>query len=99
MQAIATSTSLYIMGNSPTLTRERGRLHRAAPLLVLLTCLLLGLLRKLEGDEGGSRRHLFQLWEQCRKQDCGVGAPSAWHQDVLLTIDGIADNAGAHSRA
>src|SRR5215470_11538863 len=92
IEAIATSTSLYIMRPSPTLTRERGGC--AQPPLSLVR-----LLRKLEGDKGRSRRHLFELWEQRRKQQRSVGAPSAWHQNVLLAIDSVADDAGAHSRA
>src|SRR4029450_716919 len=80
------------LGTSPTSTRDRGGCVRPPP------CLL-RLLRNLKGDKGRSRRHLFELWEQRRKQDCGVGAPSTWHQNVLLASDGIADDAGAHSRA
>ena len=53
------------------------------------------LIAESEGDQGRRRRHVFERWKERRQEDRRVGAPAAWHQDVLLAIHGVADEAAA----
>src|SRR6185295_18518449 len=46
-----------------------------------------------------SCRHAFKLWEESRQQEGCIGTPSAWHQDVLLPVNRIRDDAATHSGA
>src|SRR5262249_5144687 len=75
-------------------SNEGGRLAASRPPRCLLR-----LLSKFEGDQRRSCWYLFKLREQRWKQDCGVRPPTTWHQNVLLAVDGVADDAAAHSGA
>src|SRR6266851_1418965 len=80
--------------------KQSGAAGYRPPVRCLLRLLsLLRLLGKFEGDQRRSCWYLFKLREQRRKQDRGVRTPATWHQNVLLAVDGVADDAAAHSGA